>query len=164
MGDRDTEDIAIPTETSPSSPKPPKLNKQRNSKKLSSPPSEKVALPEGDQQGAGESPPTEPTTAPTEQGGDQSNSQKQPQDTKSKMPGGDLGDLKGAGDKAGGVKNDVKEITTGGLNMNIDDPDLQWPTEEKSGSLQIRVRLNLRAKVQLNLDARVKGEVVIGLL
>ncbi|GKZ17203.1 hypothetical protein AbraIFM66951_009065 [Aspergillus brasiliensis] len=91
-------------------------------------------------------------------------------------PPGEVGNLtKDAGDKAGNVTKDVgdkagsvtdtaKEITTGGMNMKIDDPDLQWETSEKSGSLQIRVRINLRAKVQLNLDARVKGEVVIGLL
>ncbi|PWY68210.1 hypothetical protein BO83DRAFT_418854 [Aspergillus eucalypticola CBS 122712] len=175
MGDRGPGDIAIeqppgtssPTETSPSSPKPPKLNKRRKSKKLSSPPLEKVDSPKEDQQGPGESSPTDPTAAPADQGGDQSNSQEQPQDTGSKMTdvGGDVGNLtKGVGDKAGGVKDTVKEITTGGMNMNIDDPDLQWETPEKSGSLQIRVRLNLRAKVQLNLDARVKGEVVIGLL
>ncbi|GLA04443.1 hypothetical protein AnigIFM60653_004493 [Aspergillus niger] len=192
MGDKGSEDIAIeqppgtsssPTESLPASPKPPKLNKQRKWKKLSSPPSESVNSPQGDQQRLGKSPqaqglpkesnpPTKPKVAPADQGGDKINSQEQPQDPGSKMPDpvGDVGNVakgvgdQGVGDKAGDVKNTVKEITTGGMNMKIDDPDLQWENPDKTGSLQIRIRLNLRAKVQLNLDARVKGEVVIGLL
>ncbi|GKZ30494.1 hypothetical protein AbraIFM66950_009333 [Aspergillus brasiliensis] len=178
MSDRGPKDIVVGQPQEPSSPtdslpgssdKQSKPNNRRKSKQLSDPPSlETGGTPQGQQNT--ESPtnsPTEKTEAPGNKEGDQSNNQERPQNKGSKMPEtpAEVDNLKkGAGEKAGGVTDTAKEITTGGMNMKIDDPDLQWETPEKSGSLQIRIRLNLRAKVQLNLDARVKGEVVIGLL
>lgn len=37
-------------------------------------------------------------------------------------------------------------------------------TEGKEGSLNIRIHLNLHAKVRLDLDAQIYGDIVIGLL
>jgi hypothetical protein len=38
------------------------------------------------------------------------------------------------------------------------------PGKEEKNSLQIKIHLNLHAKVRLDLDAKLYGDVVIGLL
>ncbi|PYI02292.1 hypothetical protein BO78DRAFT_432932 [Aspergillus sclerotiicarbonarius CBS 121057] len=187
MGDKSPKDITSGspeapsslTESFPSANKPPKLGKRRKSRKHSNastvdPPQDQEDPTESPEQGAPaieenqqqeSNPLAESAATPRED--DKNNSQEQPHATKSKMsaPTDELSGLtKDVGEKAAPAKGAVKEITTGGMDMRIDDEDLNWKSSEKEGSLQIRVRINLRAKVQLNLDARVKGEVVIGLL
>lgn len=49
---------------------------------------------------------------------------------------------------------------TGGLQI----PGKTVGGDEKDGSLKIKVHLNLHAKVRLELDAQIYGDIVIGLL
>lgn len=43
-------------------------------------------------------------------------------------------------------------------------PGVTQGGDEKEGSLKIKIHLNLHAKVRLDLDAQIYGDVVIGLL
>ncbi|PWY68529.1 hypothetical protein BO94DRAFT_579315 [Aspergillus sclerotioniger CBS 115572] len=179
---------SIPTESLPSpATKPPKLCKRRKSRKHSNAsigtvdppqegqeeqketPPEQTAPPAEETQPSEESPPKPPAEPePTPQNDNKNTPQEKPQDPKPNMSTETTDDVtsltKDVGEKAAPAKETIREITTGGMDMKIDDEDLNWKSSDKEGSLQIRIRLNLRAKVQLNLDARVKGEVVIGLL
>ncbi|OQE23080.1 hypothetical protein PENSTE_c009G05647 [Penicillium steckii] len=60
--------------------------------------------------------------------------------------------VEGAVDQAKGL--------TGGLQI----PGETKGGDEKDGSLKIKVHLNLHAKVRLELDAQIYGDIVIGLL
>ncbi|KAJ5388188.1 hypothetical protein N7509_010729 [Penicillium cosmopolitanum] len=55
---------------------------------------------------------------------------------------------------------DLADDLTGGLQI----PGKTQGGDEKEGSLRIKVHLNLHAKVRLELDAQIYGDIVIGLL
>ena len=53
---------------------------------------------------------------------------------------------------------------SGGLPGFSDGPVPRVGEDEGKESLKIRIKLNLQAKVRLDVDADIKGEIVIGLL
>ena len=65
-------------------------------------------------------------------------------------------------EELGGVTNKVGDaLPSTGLSMPN---ETKGGTEGKEGSLNIRIHLNLHAKVRLDLDAQIYGDIVIGLL
>lgn len=66
------------------------------------------------------------------------------------------------GRKQDPVSNTVDQAgeAVGGLQI----PGVTKGGDEKDGSLKIKVHLNLHAKVRLELDAQIYGDIVIGLL
>lgn len=68
-------------------------------------------------------------------------------------------------DEAGGVANKVGEVVPGALpNSGMQVPGATLPEDEEKSSLKIKIHLNIHAKVRLDLDAQIYGDVVIGLL
>ncbi|CAG7976256.1 unnamed protein product [Penicillium olsonii] len=78
-------------------------------------------------------------------------------DTEDVSPGNEV--EKAAGGLAKAANGDLDKGSAGGLKV-------PGKTEGKddNGSLQIKIHLNLHAKVKLELDAQVYGDIVIGLL
>lgn len=73
------------------------------------------------------------------------------------------GDRKPGQDPVGdatGQAGDLADNLTGGLQI----PGKTQGGDEKDGSLRIKIHLNLHAKVRLELDAQIYGDIVIGLL
>ncbi|KAJ5126020.1 hypothetical protein N7448_005329 [Penicillium atrosanguineum] len=66
-------------------------------------------------------------------------------------------------EELGDVTNKVGDVlpSTG---LSMPNETTKGGTEGKEGSLNIRIHLNLHAKVRLDLDAQIYGDIVIGLL
>ncbi|OQE24991.1 hypothetical protein PENFLA_c009G08727 [Penicillium flavigenum] len=69
-------------------------------------------------------------------------------------------------DTVGGVGETAKSAlpSTGGLSVPGVTDTGKKNGEDDKGSLQIKIHLNLHAKVKLELDAQIYGDIVIGLL
>ncbi|KAJ5470063.1 hypothetical protein N7530_007420 [Penicillium desertorum] len=69
-------------------------------------------------------------------------------------------------DTVGGVGETAKSAlpSTGGLTVPGVTDTGKKNGEDDKGSLQIKIHLNLHAKVKLELDAQIYGDIVIGLL
>jgi hypothetical protein len=69
-------------------------------------------------------------------------------------------------DTAGGVGETAQSAlpSTGGLSVPGVTDTGKKNGEDDKGSLQIKIHLNLHAKVKLELDAQIYGDIVIGLL
>ncbi|KAJ5217018.1 hypothetical protein N7468_010026 [Penicillium chermesinum] len=75
-----------------------------------------------------------------------------------------VGGRKPKGDEGNGLVPKSGDLTKGALpNSGMEAPGASLPEDEKS-SLKIKIHLNLHAKVRLDLDAQIYGDVVIGLL
>ncbi|KAJ5726757.1 uncharacterized protein N7483_008114 [Penicillium malachiteum] len=67
-------------------------------------------------------------------------------------------------DELSGVTDKVGDVVPGGLpNAGLQIPGAPVGEEDKS-SLKIKIHLNIHAKVRLELDAQIYGDIVIGLL
>jgi hypothetical protein len=69
-------------------------------------------------------------------------------------------------DTVGGVGETAQSAlpSTGGLSVPGVTDTGKKNGEDDKGSLQIKIHLNLHAKVKLELDAQIYGDIVIGLL
>lgn len=77
-----------------------------------------------------------------------------------------LGGRKGnpADDTLGAVGETAALPSTGGLTIPGVTDTGKKDGEDDKGSLQIKIHLNLHAKIKLELDAQIYGDIVIGLL
>ncbi|KAJ9488750.1 hypothetical protein VN97_g4561 [Penicillium thymicola] len=79
-----------------------------------------------------------------------------------------LGNRKGtpADDTTGAISDTAQGALpkTGGLTIPGVTDTGKKEGEDDKGSLQIKIHLNLHAKVKLELDAQIYGDIVIGLL
>ncbi|KAJ5941546.1 hypothetical protein N7516_001714 [Penicillium verrucosum] len=79
-----------------------------------------------------------------------------------------LGNRKGnpADDTTGAISDTAAGTlpSTGGLTIPGETVTGKKEGEDDKGSLQIKIHLNLHAKVKLELDAQIYGDIVIGLL
>ncbi|KAJ6032728.1 hypothetical protein N7540_003460 [Penicillium herquei] len=67
-------------------------------------------------------------------------------------------------DELSGVTDKVGDVVPGGIpNAGLQIPGAPVGEEDKS-SLKIKIHLNIHAKVRLELDAQIYGDIVIGLL
>ncbi|KAJ5090196.1 hypothetical protein N7532_008880 [Penicillium argentinense] len=71
------------------------------------------------------------------------------------------GNRKGNQDPASGATEQAGDLLD---NAGLQIPGVTKGGEEKDGSLKIKIHLNLHAKVRLDLDAKLYGDIVIGLL
>jgi hypothetical protein len=68
-------------------------------------------------------------------------------------------------EEAGNVTDKVGQVGDALPSNGLSIPgETKGGTEGKEGSLNIRIHLNLHAKVRLDLDAQIYGDIVIGLL
>ncbi|KAJ5272712.1 hypothetical protein N7478_007837 [Penicillium angulare] len=124
------------------------------------PSSEQNDSPPGPEEPPAEQPETttEETNPPPEQ---------QPANTSSPPPSTtDLpeGNRQARNDPVGGAADKAGAVAQGALpNAGLELPGNPLQEDEKS-SLKIKIHLNIHAKVQLNLDAQIYGDIVIGLL
>ncbi|KAJ5756138.1 hypothetical protein N7533_005681 [Penicillium manginii] len=73
------------------------------------------------------------------------------------------GNRKAGQDPVGDATGQAGELADG-LTSGLQIPGKTQGGDEKDGSLRIKIHLNLHAKVRLDLDAQIYGDIVIGLL
>ncbi|KAJ5093270.1 hypothetical protein N7456_009131 [Penicillium angulare] len=136
---------------SPEQTDPPSEQKEPSSEQKDSPP------------GPEEPPAEQPETTTDEKS---TPSEQQPANISSPPPSTELpkGGRQARSDPVSGAADQAGALAQGALpNAGLELPGTPLQEEEKS-SLKIKIHLNIHAKVQLNLDAQIYGDIVIGLL
>ncbi|KAJ5710428.1 hypothetical protein N7488_004584 [Penicillium malachiteum] len=172
------EQRALPSEADPSGQKDPSPEQKEEPSSSQVEPSEKKESPSEKTEASPEKKESQPELKPETKdlpagpsepsAGEQNPPSEQPANTSPPSAPADTrptGGRKGKTDyELSGVTDKVGEVVPGGVpNAGLQIPGAPVQEEDKS-SLKIKIHLNIHAKVRLELDAQIYGDIVIGLL